>query len=78
MDKNILVITAILLTVVGSVTGILGNQLSLVQAQSNEQAKIVYTVPQMRDDIQEIKQDIKILLINSRSQTNTFIEPLEP
>lgn len=78
MDKNILVITAILLTVVGAVTGIMGNQLSLVQAQANEQAKIVYTVPQMRDDIQEIKQDIKTLLINSRSQTNTFIDPINP
>lgn len=58
MDKTIITITAILLTVVGSVSGVLGNQLSSVQGEVNDHAKIVYIIPEIKEDIKDIKIEV--------------------
>jgi len=49
----------VLITVVSIVAGILGNQLSIVQAELTDRRESVYSIPLLREDIQEIKIDIK-------------------
>ena len=49
----------VLITVVSIVAGILGNQLSVVQAELTDRRESVYSIPLLRDDIKEIKLDIK-------------------
>lgn len=75
MDKVNIATISILLVVIGSVTGILGNQLASVQGEVNDHAKIVYTMPELKDDIREIKIEVNDInekldvIVLNRAQT---------
>lgn len=75
MDKVNIATISILLVVIGSVTGILGNQLASVQGEVNDHAKIVYAMPELKDDIREIKIEVNDInekldvIVLNRAQT---------
>ena len=59
MHKDNLIVMAVIISVIGIVTGIMTGNIDSVRAELDNRTEFVYYIPALKEDIDEIKSDIK-------------------